>query len=194
MATTAWMELTKGKSFLAKLDPKSVMWVLSPTEIAVGAVPLHADYIIDLSTETLSQVNGAKVDAAPAAGFPTSARLKPSIDQYRKSGRYLFELHGKTEECGSLKESLKKSLIAIETDKPGMLAELTKIKPRTRRIVAKDPKDLFTDQKLVKQFAESLMPGWYFGTNNSAQETKVWLQRACEIAGLKWGKDFEVSI
>src|SRR5689334_22972086 len=124
MATTAWIELAKGKSFLAKLDPKSVMWVLSPTEIAVGAVPLHADYIIDLSTETLNQVNGAKVDTARAAGFPASPPSKPSIDQYRKSGRYLFELNGKTEECGSLKDTLKKALIAIEHDKPGMLAEL----------------------------------------------------------------------
>ena len=97
----------------------------------------------------------------PATGFPAPAPVKSTIEQYRKSGRYLFEFHGKTEECGSLKESLKKSLIAIEQAKPGMLAELTKIKPRTRRIVAKDPKDLFTDQKLVKQFAETLMPGWY---------------------------------
>jgi hypothetical protein len=89
---------------------------------------------------------------------------------------------------------LKGGLLAIEDHHPGMLAELTKHKARTKRIVAQKASDLFEDPQLVKQFSAQLKPGWYYGTNNSAQETKSWLARACEIAGLTWGKDFDATI
>ncbi len=39
-----------------------------------------------------------------------------------------------------------------------------------------------------------LGPGWWFGTNNSADETLTWLRRGADLAGLEWGKDITTSI
>jgi hypothetical protein len=38
------------------------------------------------------------------------------------------------------------------------------------------------------------MDGWWFGTNNSRDETIAWLKRGCELAGLSWGEDFSVAL
>jgi len=60
------------------------------------------------------------------------------------------------------------------------------IKSRTRRIVARDPSHLFDKQHLSEDHSERLIDGWWYGTNNSASQTRAWLQRACSCAGLKW--------
>jgi hypothetical protein len=60
--------------------------------------------------------------------------------------------------------------------------------------VARDPKLLFDKEHLARDYSEKLRNGWFFGTNNSAHETNTWLQRACEIAGLAWDKDFKTSM
>lgn len=189
MAT--FIPLEKGMGLLSALDPKLYVWIQSPTEIAAGTVPLQPQFIIDLATENLRQVDAVNIDAVPQTAFPAT---QPSPRMLRHSGRYLFELLGKTVECASLKDMLKKALVAMEDHKSGMLDELTKLRPRTKRIVARRAGDLFTDVELVKNFSDKLMDGWYYGTNNSASETKMWLKRACECAGLQWGKDFDVSI
>jgi len=68
------------------------------------------------------------------------------------------------------------------------------IKSRTRRIVARDPSHLFDKQHLSEDHSERLIDGWWYGTNNSASQTRAWLQRACSCAGLKWGDDFKTSL
>lgn len=70
------------------------------------------------------------------------------------------------------------------------MEELARLKPRTKRIVARDPNKLFEQQTLVEKYSEKLMEGWWFGSNNSGPETDTWLRRGCEFAGLVWGKDF----
>jgi hypothetical protein len=108
--------------------------------------------------------------------------------------RYWFEIKGKRTECGSLKELLAEALKALERTKPGTLNNLSRMRGRSRRIVALDPSQLFDRPDLAKKYAEKLVNGWYFGTNNSAEQTNVWLQRAAECAGLAWGKDLMANL
>jgi hypothetical protein len=68
------------------------------------------------------------------------------------------------------------------------------VKPRSRRIVARDPKLLFDRDDLAKNYAEKLNEGWFFGINNSANETNSWLERACSCAGMTWGQQFKTSL
>jgi hypothetical protein len=92
----------------------------------------------------------------------------------RTSGKYLLNFKGRTIECRSLSGLLAESLKAIEAHKKGTLEKLSSIKPRTKRIVSRDRNALF-DQR-------------------SAEETKTWLKRASELAGLHWGRDFSISL
>jgi hypothetical protein len=112
----------------------------------------------------------------------------------RKGGEYWFELKGKRVETRSLRDLLGEALRAIEAERPRMLTSLTLMMPRSRRIVSQDPRFLYTKRELVEKYAAPLLPGWFYGTNNSAAETNAWLLRACQCAKLEWGKDFVCSL
>ena len=159
--------------------------------IALGAIAFQAQYHVDFASESLVPVGSGSGSPAPTAA-PTII-YSPRARLLKHGGRYLFDIRGKLVECSSLKDMLKKGLLAIEEHSPGMLTELAKLKPRTRRIVAQKASDLFADPKLTR-FGEPLKPGWFYGTNNSAATTKDWLKSACEIGKLEWGTDFDVSI
>jgi hypothetical protein len=49
------------------------------------------------------------------------------------------------------------------------------------------------NEAMAAEFAEQLGSGWWYGTNNSAQETRAWLERACSCAGLTWGVEFKTN-
>ncbi len=167
-------------------DAKGFMWI-DHGVLKTGIVPFQEEATVDFASERLLPTSAIAEDPSPAH-VPIRDRLM------RHGGRYLFAMNGEIVECASLKDLLKKGLLTIAKHDPGMLIELTKVRPRTKRIVAIKPEYLFEDPKLVKQFSEPLKEGWYYGTNNSASETKGWLMRACEVAQLRWGRDFEVSI
>jgi hypothetical protein len=94
--------------------------------------------------------------------------------------------------CRSLKELLSRSFTAVEKKVPGTLDKLSNVRARSRRIVAREPSKLFDKEHLAKKYAERLLPGWWYGTNNSEEQVRVWLKRACELAGLKWGVDYKM--
>lgn len=195
MASLAFCPSSKLVELLRTADPQKNMFVrvLSSARLAVGADPLKPSAIIDLSREAIIPFADSKIlvpqEAAPDEIRETTSRAT------RRSGEYWYELKGKRTECHSLKELLALSLLSIEKAVPGTLDKLTHVKPRSRRIVARNPKDLFDKPHLAKDYAERLgKDGWYYGTNNSAAETANWLQRASEIAGFRWGAQFNTSL
>lgn len=175
----------------AKFKPGTFLWIHSPTHLAFGVLPQVPERLLDIGAEQMIGANSVPT-LAPLTPIDAPAPRKRMI---AASGKYMFELLGNAEASDSLKEMLGRALVAIEKKRPGMLIELAKHKGRTKRIVAQDPKRLFdNNQALVSKYAEKLMDGWYYGTNNSTEETKTWLRRACECANLKWGVDFDISI
>lgn len=156
--------------------------------LAIGADPLRPTHVIDLTEEAIR----------PISGETSSDKIKQpeqvSKKVLRRTGDHWVKIHGSMIECVSLKGMLAEGLKAIEAYHPGTLEDLSKIMPRSKRIVARDPQNLFKDQNLARKYSEKLTNGWWFGTNNSADETLSWLRRAAEIARLTWGKDIETSL
>src|ERR1700730_13918399 len=199
MATLSFLPVSKLLNLLTIVDPKKTMFVqvLSSTRLAVGTDPLKPSAVVDLSKETIVPYEDA---TAPVNGEKDILLAKPDVRETvairttRRSGDYWFEIKGLRTACHSLKELLAGGLRALESDKPGTLEQLSHVKPRSRRIVARDPKLLFDRTHLAKDYAEKLVDGWFYGTNNSTNETNAWLERACACAGLKWGEEFKTSI
>jgi hypothetical protein len=81
-----------------------------------------------------------------------------------------------------------------EEAQPGTLDKLSLLKQRTKRIVARTPKHLFERDHLTEKCSDQLIDGWWYGTNNSARETKEWLKRACSCSGLNWQDNFKTSL
>jgi hypothetical protein len=200
MASFSYATTAKFTDLLNIADPKKSMYlrILSSTRIAIGPDPMKPIAVIDLAKEEILPFSEEPLKAtepAPSEGQWTSNPDEvPGWRSSRKGGEYWFELNGKRSDFHSLRDLLAGGLKALEEARPGTLEKLSHIKPRSRRIVARDPKDLFDKDHLAKDYADKLTDGWYYGTNNSANETNVWLERAASCAGLKWGEEFKTSI
>ena len=201
MASVSFVQVSKLVDLLSAAGPTKSMYlrILSSTRLAVGTDPLNPSAVIDLAKEKVVPFSdeATKVpEPVPAAnsGWTSNPDDVPGWRSSRRGGEYWFELNGKRSEFHSLRDLLAGALRALEKVRPGTLEKLSHIKPRSRRIVARDPKDLFDKERLAKEYAEKLTDGWFYGTNNSANETNTWLERACSCAGLKLGTEFKTSL
>lgn len=175
--------------------------ILDTNQLVLGTDPLKPTQVIDISNERIGPYNQAgspQTLERPNTPLPVAPQMVHGgglgSKSTRRSGDYWFEINGARTDCRSLKEVLSGGLRALETAGPGTLERLSRLKPRSKRIVARDRSHLFTKQDLVETYSEQLVNGWWYGTNNSADETKRWLQRACSCAGLDWGVDFKASL
>ncbi len=169
--------------------------VLSSTRLALGKDPMQPTWTIDLSKEHIvpyepSRPNGAESPIENKVSIRQTSETRAT----RRSGDYWFELLGQRSDFPSLREMLRAALLGLEEARAGTLDKLSLIKPRSKRIVAREKRLLFSNDAQVDEYAEQLGNGWWFGTNNSAQETNAWLERACSCAGLKWGREFRTSL
>lgn len=195
MATLSFISTTKLNELLRIADPKGDMHVCirSATELAIGIDPLNPTNVIDFAIEKSKSLVGAGRENSSNSGDLGNFTPK-SIRFSRKRGQHWFEFDGKRTSVNSLKHLLSESLIAMETAKPGTLEQLCQMKGRSKRIVARERNQLFASQHLVEDFSEMLINGWYFGTNNSAAETKAWLGRAAGCVGGRLGGTFRTSL
>ncbi len=190
MATVSFISAAKLVELVQSANKGGEMFVrvVSGNRLALGNDPMLPTISIDLSREKVGPYSEAKVAVPEPAADPVVARAS------RRSGDYWVEVRGNRIECGSLKELLAETLKAIEVTAPGTLEKLSHIKPRSKRIVSHDKKALFDLEHLSEEYGAKLANGWWYGTNNSAPETKTWLKRAVGCAGLKWGKDVRTSL
>jgi hypothetical protein len=190
MANLAFIESAKLVSLLRGVDPKGGMKVrvVSNSRLALGQDPLKPQWIIDFSKEKTSPYEDANQVKRDEIRNKMDSRT-PAVAS-RRRGSYWFELGGHRQSCNSLSDLLRTGLLAFEKHRPGTLDRLSKIKPKSKHIVAHKPEQLFETTHLVEKYSKRLTEGWWMGTNNSADEVKAWLERAAECAELTWGDDY----
>ncbi len=185
MASVSFISTEKLISLLAEADPRKdlLVRVIDATRLSLETRSFQMVATIDLANEKV-------------IGATSNETSTPIIVQKisRKSGKYFFDFFGQTREVNSLKELLAEGLLALENACPGTIEKLSQVKKNTKRIVSRLPSDLFDTPGLSEKYSQKLSDGWWFGTNNSAQETKAWLERACNCANVTWGKDFSTSV
>lgn len=188
MATATFVKTAKLLELLHLADPLKSLYVSTADgKLRIGPDPFNPSAMIDLSLEEVVpfERDGVSVTAVEEV----AARRQP-----RKGGEYWAEFDGIKRPANSLKGLLAAALTLLELRHPGTLKELSEIKLRSRRIVAQDPNDLFEKPELVKNYAEKLQEGWWYGTNNSATETRNWIERACLAAGVRYGVDLTTNL
>jgi len=190
MATLSFISISKLTDLLqlAATQGGAYVSVLPDNRLGVGADPMSPTVALDFAKEALLPLRDAVIK--PDVG--SSERERPRVT--RRSGNYWYEIAGKREEFTSLRELLGHALRALEGKHPGTLEKLCHIKPSSKRIVARERHKLFDAEHLCEEFGERLMTGWWYGTNNSSQETNRWLQRAAECAGLRWGTEILTNL
>jgi hypothetical protein len=201
MANMSFIAAAKLVELLATADAQRNMYVrmLDTDRLAIGVDPFRPTQVIDFSKEQIGPWAPGELNAV-SQQYNVSSPASAPVDNIegpritRRTGAYWFEIAGRRVECSSLKDLLAEGLRALEGACPGTFEKLSLMKPRSRRIVARDPKDLFDKGHLTQRYAERLVDGWWYGTNNSNPETNTWLQRACSCSGLKWDEDFKTSL
>jgi hypothetical protein len=187
MARSDYMETRKLIDLLKRVDLDQDRFVLvRDGELVLGRNPFDPTKSIDFATEKMVALSShdsltEKPDTSP-------------VISSRKTGDYWFEIEGCRVGVRSQKELLGEALRALEKAHPGTLEKLSRIRGRSKAIVSRDPNTLFNKPHLVAKFAQKLMDGWWFGTNNNANETNSRLQEAATCAGLKWGETFKTSL
>ena len=108
----------------------------------------------------------------------------------RRTGTYAYELLGARGEEGSLQAAYMSCLVDIAKQKSGFLEQLSTESTKSRRIVARDPEKLYLKTpELSGKYARPLEDGWWVDINLSRQQCEQRLKVACNVAGLKWGRD-----
>ena len=108
----------------------------------------------------------------------------------RRTGTYAYELLGERVEEGSLQAAYMSCLVDISKRKSGFLEQLSAESTKSRRIVARDPEKLYLKTpELSGKYARPLENGWWVDINLSRQQCEQRLKIACDVAGLKWGRD-----
>lgn len=116
--------------------------------------------------------------------------LPPSIPRTRRTGEYAFRFHGKRIAATSLKDAYLGCLRALAESEPQFLEKLGTLSTRARRIVAREPEDLFIKKpELARKFATPLLDGWWADTNLSRQQCESRLKSACDVAQIIFGRD-----
>lgn len=181
---------------LKSVDPNGsgLVQIMDRTRLAVGANGFAGASIIDLATESVDVPKSMRTSVSQFRSEPEKKSTLQSSRLKAPAGKYLLQSGDKVSEHSSLKQLLAAGLTQLEVSSPGTLQKLSAIKPRSKRIVARNRSDLFESDDLAAQYSERLNAEWWFGTNNSSQETNSWLRRGCELAGLSWGSEFNTSL
>jgi hypothetical protein len=204
MASLAYIRSRKLIELLHSADPAGEMYVtIAGTDrLAVGVDPLSPTTDIDFFQEAVRANSQRSLEGRPISTSDEHGtdqiRQMPFAASAQRRGRNLgahwYALNGNRTECRSVKELLIDGLRSIEAEYPGTLDKLSRLKKRTKRIVARERNDLFDQKHLIADHSEQLMRGWWVGTNNSSSETEAWLKQAVSCAGLIWGKEFQTSL
>lgn len=114
----------------------------------------------------------------------------PSPTRVRRTGKFRIQLLGDAFEAASLKDAYLDCLRALSKSDPQFLDRLATKATRSRRIVARQKRDLYIrSPELARDFAEQLCRGWWVDTNLSRLQCKKRLEVACEVAGITYGDD-----
>ncbi len=143
MASVSYIGAAKLAELLQTADAGAglVVSVIGASRLALGKDPLHPSVTIDFSKEAISPYEPSKAKANGVADQTQSTihvEAPSAPKASRRSGAHWYELLGNRKEFGSLRDLLRAALLDIEKARPGSLEKLSHIRPRSKRIVARD--------------------------------------------------------
>ncbi|MDY0088191.1 MAG: type I restriction enzyme HsdR N-terminal domain-containing protein [Coriobacteriia bacterium] len=140
-------------------------------------------------------VHGAAVaESVTPAAQPHSRRSAASSSPTTGIG---FTLDGESRDCRNGREvlvSVFESLTRRDPAFPERFAALPR-HGRTRRYLARVPDDLYPGRPdLAHEYSAQLSGGWWLGVNYSKAQIERIVRLACDVAGLRYGRDLVVRL
>ena len=146
------------------------------------------------ANDILREVLGVHMSATRPPTI-TVARPQDPASPPRQTGGHAFVLQGERTEAPSLKEAYVACLLKLTKLDGDFLNRLAKAHTRSRRIIAKDPEDLYLrNPTLAEQFAVRLTGPWWVDVNLSRSQVEQRLKHACAILDLSFGPGADLEL
>lgn len=140
-----------------------------------------------LSSEAIAK----STRALELSSFP-GPRSRPPVS----SSRFGFDLQGRHYPAHSAREVMTQLLEELHA-RDGTFLQRFAARPRhgrNRRYVARDRSELYPGKPHLEQYSHQLRSGWWVSTNWNRVSIDQIIRMACEVAGLKYGKDLVVNL
>lgn len=143
---------------------------------------------------------GRKIGAASDSQTPPSYRqgtIEPVSEPDKgQQEKFSFTFRGQTERFRHGKELLVGVFERLLQEDAQLYEKLEpRLKGRTRQYLARDRSAIYpNDPKLAETQAESLSNGWWIGTSSDNSTKRKQIQKACQVAGIKFGEDLIVKL
>lgn len=116
---------------------------------------------------------------------PAAPSLIPKVRPPRSSGAYSTVVGKRPIEANSLKELLRRTILVLEAAAPGFIKRLSeRTTPKGRKIVAREPAQLYPRSPQLTEYAEKLADGWWYDTNVGRRQVAAYMRLFAEMAGL----------
>lgn len=126
---------------------------------------------------------------APKSPSQRTLRVSPTEAYY--------ELHGRVVQVRSARDALARVFAELAERDPTFLERFAALPKhgRKRRYLARRAEELYPGRPdLARDHSLEVRPGWWIATNLSVARIEKILQMACEVAGLRYGRDLRVKL
>ena len=186
----AWQQLVQEQ------DELLVELLADQVESLCGYKP-EPDVVADfLSTSLVLRGGVAPKPEPPRQPKPTPTPIpSPPGDQF--PSRTGFELQGRFFDARSGRDAMIKLFLELASRDPSFLERFAALPKhgRSRRFVARTKEELYPGREdLAQSHSHELRPGWWIGTNYGVRQMTGIIEKACEVAGLRFGTDVKAKL
>lgn len=124
---------------------------------------------------------------APPPAPATSAATRAPRSGYRLFGQDFPTRFAKETFVGLLRQFAE-----LEPTFPARFQQAAATIGRSRRYVGRTPQEVYPMKPGLWKHTEPFAPGWLVGTNESDAKKRELLELACQVMGLRFGRDVQV--
>lgn len=131
----------------------------------------------------------------PVPPSPTE-RLRPSEPSDPGGTRHCsFSLRGKNYPAGDATDAMVQILQLLHREDSTFLERLVvRVRGRNRNHIARSKMEVYPGRRDLLDYTREIVSGWWVGTNIANREKRRIIERGCEVAGIRFGRDLIIDI
>lgn len=130
--------------------------------------------------------------SSPKINSPTTPALRGGPSAMTNAAAQSVTLFGRTTSLRTKQDVLAAVLSELSQRDPNFLERFAAERGRTRRFVSRSREALYPGSPHLATYARQLAGGWWMATNFSARDIERVVTRACDAAGVEYGRDVSI--
>lgn len=127
--------------------------------------------------------------------FPSRTPADTGSRRGRGGSRSSWEMDGERHECSPQWKVVLEVFTALQRRNSNFLPNFAERFGYDKRpVVVRDPEAAYPDSPTLRNQLVALPDGWWLAHHSNREMKEQWLRLACEVAGLRWGRDLIVEL